>query len=230
MITALDFHKDVPRSNPVVISNWICGRLLCFVLISLKLIPVLTGVCSLSLALCHVLCHMVQKGCPYCANFSIVDRNSVQSGPINPCCVAFNIERKVKKRYDRLLLANLAKKLSWVESATRRASEVLQQFAQCIGDGPSSLLNFYSESWLEWEKESHAIKGCCLPSNSSDFTAALVTTLKLKQTPNLWTLFSRKCFSRNRSLTHNTQILTTSLLLGVMFWEKPSLAAQAAAT
>ena len=33
-----------------------------------------------------------------------------------------------------------------------------------------------------------SIKGCCLPSNSYDFTTAVVTTLQLKETTNLWNI------------------------------------------
>ena len=47
-----------------------------------------------------------------------------------------------------------------------------------------------SPELLQWVvagmRKGKSIKGCCLPSNSSDFTAALVTTLKLKETANLW--------------------------------------------
>ena len=47
-----------------------------------------------------------------------------------------------------------------------------------------------SPEFLQWVvagmRKGKSIKGCCLPSNSSDFTAVLVTTLKLKETANLW--------------------------------------------
>lgn len=79
-------------------------------------------------------------------------------------------------------------------------------------------------------RKGKSIKGCCLPSNSSDFTAALVTTLKLKETANLWKIERFSPVNVFNGFVHLHTILTTSLLLGVMFWEKPSLAAQAAAT
>lgn len=82
-----------------------------------------------------------------------------------------------------------------------------------------------------WNEKRKVNKGLLFTIyNSYGYTAALVTTFEFKETANLWKI--ERLFPVNvfHGIGHLYIILTTSLFLGAMFWEKPSLAAQAAAT